>query len=163
MKRFMVGLFFLLLAAETLASQSLPAGKWWRLEPVIREVGLRNDQIDQIENLYRLNARAMIDLKAAVEKEQVDLGTLMDSDSPDKEKVLAQADRLESARARMARAMVAMLVDIRKMITREQWQKLQGIRARREEAGRLPGAVPRQRLKPSRPGQEPLPESNPNP
>jgi Spy/CpxP family protein refolding chaperone len=142
--------------AGVLYSQNLPPGKWWRLEPVIRELGLQNSQIEEIETLFRQNAKTMIDLKAAVEKEQVDLGALMDSDSPDKEKILAQLDRVESARARMARTMTSILVDVRRIISLEQWRKLQAIRSRREENLRLPGVVPKQRLKQKRSDRDPL-------
>ena len=143
-------------------AQNMPPGKWWQAEPVIRNLGLQRDQIERIEAIFRQNAKTMIDLKAEVEKNQVDLGILMDVETPDKDKVLTQVDQLESARARMSRMMTSMLVDVRRIITLEQWRKLQTMRPMNAEPGRVPGVNqkgwPRPRL-----GQEPLPQPQPQP
>lgn len=131
-------------------SQELPPVRWWREKAIIQLLDLKQDQVDRIETIFRQNTKTIIDLKAETEKYQFDLGLLMEDEPLDKGKVLAMADRLDASRAKLSRIMLTILIDIRNVLTLEQWRKFQEVRpalrnnrlnARRRE--NLPNRAPR--------------------
>lgn len=144
-------------------SQELPPMRWWKDKSIIQLLDLKQDQMDRIEAIFRQNTKTIIDLKAETEKYQFDLGMLMEDEPLEKEKVLAMADRLDASRAKLSRIMLTILIDVRKVLTLEQWRKFQEARpalrnnrlnARRRE--NLPNRTPR-----NLPPQAPVAGENP--
>lgn len=78
----------------------------------------------------------MIDLTAAVEKEEAMLEPLLAVEQPDEKKVLGQIDKIAEARAELEKANAAMLLGFRRVLSSDQWVKLQA-----EPSG--PGGGPR--------------------
>ncbi|MEW6366939.1 MAG: Spy/CpxP family protein refolding chaperone [Acidobacteriota bacterium] len=106
-----------------------PPGQWWQVERVGKEIGLQDQQIAQLEKIFLESRKSTIDLKADLEKKRLDLEAALRSDSLDEAKIAAQTDQLGAARTRLIKALVGTIVDARKVLTPEQWKKLQ---ARRE-------------------------------
>ena len=65
----------------------------------------------------------------------------MSADTPDEPKILAQIDRVAQARAELEKANARLLLGIRRVLTPDQWKKLQ---ADTPGAGRGRGAAPPQ-------------------
>ena len=61
---------------------------------------------------------------------------LVSADQPDEAKILAQIDRVAQARAELEKANARMLLDIRRVLTPEQWQKLKAESPAPRPAGR---------------------------
>jgi Spy/CpxP family protein refolding chaperone len=112
-----------------------PPGRWWDDPPLARKVGLTADQQEKMDDIFNANRLKLIDLFAGVQKEDAILDPLVNADSPDETKVLAQVDRLAQAKADLERTIARMLLDLRLQLTHDQWVKLKAQRASSSEMG----------------------------
>jgi Spy/CpxP family protein refolding chaperone len=103
----------------------LLSGKWWTNPLVIRRIGLTDDQQKRVEQVYQQSRLRLIDLRAALEKEEAQLDPLLAAEHPQEGPVLAQIDRVAAARAELEKATARMLFGFRLVLTAEQWQELQ--------------------------------------
>jgi hypothetical protein len=94
----------------------------------------------------------LIDLHAELERQEARLQPLLEADQPDEAKVGAQIDLVLAARGRLEKANAMMMLSIRKVLSTEQWRKLEAIKQERER----PHAPPP-------PGQPRQPEAPPPP
>jgi Spy/CpxP family protein refolding chaperone len=116
-----------------------PPGRWWDDPEFIKKLGLSDNQqkkMDDIFNSARLN---LIDLFAAVQKEEAIMEPLVAADPPDENKLLAQIDRVAQARAELEKANARMLLGIRSQLSHEQWLKLKAERPPRHGPMHGPG------------------------
>jgi Spy/CpxP family protein refolding chaperone len=128
----------LVLAAGVAAAQpfDVPPGRWWERPAVAGRLGLSPDQIRQLDATTYTFARRMIDLKATVEKAQIDLRAASDAEPFMPGKVREAFAVLQQARARLEMERFDMLLKVRELLTPDQWAKLQELaRAHRAEKG----------------------------
>jgi len=143
------------------APPGMGLGKWWKNSEVVRELGLNEAQVSQIEQAFFEQRMKLIDLKADLEKQETRLQPLIEADQPDEAKVSAQIDQVLAARGRLEKANAMMMFSIRRVLSVEQWKKLQEIQQRRERAFAPTPAPPgffERRPEPPRP---PEPEAEP--
>jgi protein CpxP len=107
-------------------------GKWWKNSTVVRELGLSDTQIKETEQTFLNHRLNLIDLRAALEREEVQLQPLMEADKQDDAKISAQLDRVLAARNKLERENTMMMLAIRRVLTLEQWKKLQELQKLRE-------------------------------
>ena len=88
-------------------------------------VALTGDQKSAIDGVLRENRQRLFDLSTAVQREDFAMQGLMDADQPDEGKILAQVDKLAAARAELEKANARMLLAMRRVLTADQWRKLQ--------------------------------------
>ena len=69
----------------------------------------------------------LIDLRASLEKAELELEPLMSDDQPNEGKILAQIDKVAQARAELEKANARFLLAIRSKLTPEQWKQVQEI------------------------------------
>ena len=105
-----------------------PPGRWWMNPMLVQKLGLNADQQKRIDGLFQQNRLKLIDLSAALQKQEAILEPLLEVDHPDESQVLAQIDRIAQARAGLEKANAAMLLGFRSVLTVEQWKKLQAER-----------------------------------
>ncbi len=129
----------------------LPPGKWWEDQRLAERVGLSADQQQQIRDLVYEGARRMIDLKAAVDRAGLDLAELVNSSDFDPEAVREAHAAFQTARHKLANERFEMLLEVRQVLTNEQWQKLEELKRR----------VQQNRGQQRRPGQRPQGERPP--
>lgn len=124
------------LAPSLAAAQLLPIppGRWWDRPRVAQELVLSEEQKGKLESMMIDQARALVDLKAVVEKAEIDLRVAADSEPFDPERVRAAFSALQQARVRMEGERFEMLVQVRQTLTALQWTKLKKLT--REWAGR---------------------------
>ncbi len=135
-------------------------GKWWKNSETVRELGLSEAQINQIEQTFLEQRLKLIDLHAELEKQEARLQPLIEADQPDEAKVSAQIDQVLAARGRLEKANAMMMLAIRRVLTVEQWKKLQAIQHERENMHwRMMGAP----FAPGIPGVPPAPTPPPRP
>ncbi len=124
-------------------------GRWWDNPEMARNLNLQADQIQKMDGIFQQNRPKLIDLHASVQKEEAALEPLLGADAPDETKVLAQIDKVAQARAELEKSNARMLLEIRQVLTTDQWTKLKAVRAERmSRGGRGPGG----------PGNGPPPE-----
>lgn len=105
-------------------------GAWWKNPELAQKVGLSDDQTQQLEKISYQSKLQMIDLRATLEKEQLNLHQQLESDQPNEDSVLGQVDKVAEARAAIEKARVQTMLATRKVLTPDQWKKLRA--ARRE-------------------------------
>jgi Spy/CpxP family protein refolding chaperone len=117
--------------------RSLPPGTWWRNPEMVQKLGINSDQQKKIEDVFQQHRLQLVDLDAAVKREEITLEPLMSADLPDEARTLGEIDKVAQARAELEKANARFLFAIRRVLTPEQWKKLQD--ASRPQGGPPPG------------------------
>ena len=125
-RRTLAALFAAALAALPAAAQmiEMPAGKWWKRPAVVESLKLSPEQQERLDEVFSKNRRAFVDLKADVDRRTIDLEDLFAARDVDPKKVAAAAEALEQARGRLGKARTMMVVEMRGILTEEQWKKI---------------------------------------
>jgi Spy/CpxP family protein refolding chaperone len=100
-------------------------GAWWDNPRISEQVGLNSDQKKKMDDIFQQHRLKLIDLNATVQKEETIMEPLVAADQPDEAKIVAQIDKVAQARAELEKANARMLLAIRRVLTPEQYQKLQ--------------------------------------
>lgn len=138
-------LWMLMLAAPLMAQMPRGAFNWWE-SPLTRDINLTEDQRKQIQEAIRGFRPKLIDLRASIEKAELETEDALDAETLDMKRANEAIERLAAARADMTRTMSQMSIKFRSILTTEQWKDLQKRRAemmRNRPGGMGPGGAPR--------------------
>jgi len=134
----------------------VPMGKWWKRPRIVEQLKIQPDQQERLEEIFSKNRRAFIDLKADVDRRAVDLEELMAKKDTEPKKISTAVEALEQAKSRLGKARTMMVVDMKQVLSAEQWQTILDLRSQwRDERGddrRLPRRGPQAR--PDRPEKD---------
>jgi Spy/CpxP family protein refolding chaperone len=100
-------------------------GMWWKNPEVITRLAITPDQQKKMEDIFIQSRVQLIDLHATLEKEQLNLDPLMDTNPIDQSRALVQIDKIADTRAALEKTNAKMLLGIRGVLTPEQWTKMQ--------------------------------------
>jgi Spy/CpxP family protein refolding chaperone len=125
-KRVVVVLAALLLAAS---AQAQVEGKWWKRPRIVQALGLTPAQTTELEKIFAKSRPKIIDLKADLEKKQFAYQEAMTADKVDRKEVEALIEAREEARARLQKELSLMELDMRQVLTPEQREKAEALRA----------------------------------
>ena len=137
-------------------------GKWWKDSNVAKKLQLSDGQIAQLDQTFFDHKMKLVDYGAEMEKEDLKLQNLLDADVPNEGQVGTQVDQVLTARGKLEREYTMMNLDLRKVLSVEQWRQLKSIREERGGPGEhffyrtLPPAGP-----PPGPGAELIPPPPP--
>lgn len=146
MKKLIVMLLILGVTGPVLANEfDLPPGKWWEDQRIVDRVGISAEQQSEIRDVVYERARKMIDLKADVDKVGLDLAAAVDRADFDASAVRSAYGAFQAARHKLENERFEMLLEVRQILSTDQWQKMQEIRRR----------VQQMRGQQRRPGQRP--------
>jgi Spy/CpxP family protein refolding chaperone len=109
-------------------------GTWWKNSQIVAELQLSDDQVKRIEQAYLNHRLKLVDLRADLDKQELQLGPLLEAAQPDEQKVASQIDLITAARGRLEKENAMMMLAIRRVLTVEQWKKLQSFEGRRRPA-----------------------------
>ena len=101
--------------------------KWWKESETVKQLGLSDGQATQIEQAFTDSRMRFIDMMAALQKEELKLQTLISADNPNENAVQNQVDLVVQARGKLEKEHAMMMLNIRRLLTTEQWKKLQSI------------------------------------
>ena len=101
-----------------------PQGRWWGNPELAQKLGITADQQKKMDEILQQHRLRLVDLHATLDKQELLLEPLVSSDQPDETKILAQIDKVAQARAELEKANARMLLQIRRVLTQDQWQKL---------------------------------------
>lgn len=120
-------------------------GAWWKESEVVKKLELSEIQVARIEQAYLEHRLRSVDLRADLEKQEIELQPLLEADRPDEAKVAARIDLITTARGKLEKEHAMMLLAIRRVLSVEQWKQLQALQQERGPGGRLgqPGMLPR--------------------
>ncbi|MBE0657926.1 MAG: periplasmic heavy metal sensor [Bryobacteraceae bacterium] len=131
-------LWMLMLAAPLMAQMPRGAFNWWE-SPLTRDINLTEDQRKQIQEAIRGFRPKLIDLRASLEKAELETEDALDAETLDMKRANEAIERLAASRADMTRTMSQMSIKFRSILTVEQWKDLQKRRA--EMMRNRPGAM----------------------
>lgn len=142
---------------------------WWESR-IARDIHLSEAQREKVREVQRKYRDRMIDLRAAVEKAEARLRDLYEMETVDPAQAEQVIDELVKYRGEMTRALAEMSLELRQVLTLEQWRELQEkvhrMRERRwgRPGYRLPrGGQPRAPRPPRQPAPPPAPPEAPAP
>jgi len=101
-----------------------PPGPWFENRDFCKELGLSESDAERIASLHRENRKEEIRLKADLEVNEVELGELLKAEAPDEGRVKAKGREISDLRGRMYLNDVEMRLQVRRMLTAEQEQKV---------------------------------------
>lgn len=128
-RRLGAAIALLLSAGAALAQPALIEGKWWKRPRIVQALGLTPAQTGELEKIFAAHKPKLIDLKADLEKKQFEYEQAMTSEEPDRKRVEASVEAREQARARLQTELSLMELDMRQVLTPEQREKAQQLRA----------------------------------
>lgn len=108
---------------------------WWKDSHLSQQLNLTDTQKAKLEQTFTEHKIKLIDLRANLEKEETRLQPLIESDRLDENQVSAQLDKVIAARGQLEKATAMMSVDMRKILTQEQWKKLQTVQSQMPTPG----------------------------
>ncbi len=130
----------------------MPGGKWWKNSEVVQKLQLTDDQLQRLEKIFQDNRLRLIDLHATLEKEEAQLEPLVEAENPDEGQVNSQIDKVAAARAELEKGHTRMLLELRKVLTTEQWKTLHSLPPHFDPMDRM-------RMHPDMPAPPPTPKA----
>jgi Spy/CpxP family protein refolding chaperone len=103
-------------------------GKWWQNSDIAKKLQLGDGQISQLDQIFYDHKLKLIDYGAEMEKQDLKLQTLLDADVPNEGQVESQVDQVLAARGKLEREFTMMNLDLRKVLSLDQWRQLRSIR-----------------------------------
>ena len=97
---------------------------------IVKKLGLSETQVTRIEQTFMQSLLRIVDLRADLEKQELQLRPLLDVDRPDEARVAAQLDLITATRGKLEKEHVLMMLAIRGALSIEQWKSLQQERGR---------------------------------
>src|ERR1700723_2604452 len=104
-------------------------GRWWNNPKVVERLKLTDDQRKSMDAILLAHREKLVDLRASLEKSELELEPLMKEDQPNENAILAQIDKTAAARAELEKANARFLLAIRGKLTADQWRQMQADRA----------------------------------
>lgn len=111
------------LAVVCLTAQNRASFPWWN-SPVVGDLGLNAAQSQKIRQIVRSYRDRLLDARNNVSKADGALEDLMNEPEVDPESAKPVIDRLSSARATSTRVLLEMSVELRSVLTLDQWRQL---------------------------------------
>ena len=106
-------------------------GKWWREPEISKKLQLSEGQIAQLDQIFYDHRVKLIDHGAEMEKQDLRLQSLLDADQPNEGEIGSQVDLVLAARGKLEREYTFMNLDLRKVLSLDQWRQLKSIRGER--------------------------------
>jgi Spy/CpxP family protein refolding chaperone len=104
------------------------AGQFWNNPRIVEKLKLTDDQRKAMDAILQQHRMTLIDLRANVEKAEVEMQPLMRADEPNENAILAQIDKIAQARAELEKANARFLLALRSKLTPDQWKQVQQFR-----------------------------------
>jgi Spy/CpxP family protein refolding chaperone len=100
---------------------------WWKNSDTVSKLGLNDNQVKQLDQTFVQHKMKLIDDMATMQKADLSLHSLLDADSPDQSQVMAAVDQVLAARGTVERETTMMMLDMRKVLTVDQWKQLRAM------------------------------------
>jgi Spy/CpxP family protein refolding chaperone len=97
---------------------------WWD-QPIVRDLGLSDEQSRQIRSTVAESRDRLIQLRGAVDSAEAVLRDAMDEEKVDTPRAQAAIEQVVATHAEMMRAVAQMSLKLRAILTSAQWQELQ--------------------------------------
>ena len=112
-------------------------GQWWKNPEVVSKLQLTDAQVAQLNQVFFDHKMRLIDYGADMEKQDLKLQSLLDADQPNESQVGAQVDQVLTARGKLEREFTMLSLNLRKVLSLEQWRQLKTMRGDAGPGGRI--------------------------
>lgn len=111
--------------------------KWWQSATVKAEVGLTDDQSQQLEAIFQAMLPRMKSDKDELDRLEAGLSKLMAEATVEEAVLVQEIDKVEAARARASKTRFIMLYRMHRLLAADQRQKLEAMyqRMKKERHG----------------------------
>ena len=106
-------------------------GRWWNDPALIEKLKLTDEQRKAMDEILLNHREKLIDMRAAVDRAELEMEPLIGDDQPNEARILAQIDKVAQARAELEKANARFLLAIRGKLSPDQWKELKAARADR--------------------------------
>jgi Spy/CpxP family protein refolding chaperone len=96
-------------------------GKWWQSDEYKRDLGLTGDQSKRLEDVFQAAVPRLKSLKKALDQAESEFERLLERG--DDGSVMDQVERVEAARSELNKSHTLMMLDMKRVLTAEQWTK----------------------------------------
>ena len=103
-------------------------GRWWNNPKIVERLKLTDDQRKAMDDIFQKHREKLVDLRANVEKAEVEMEPLVKADQPNESAVMGQIDKVAQARAELEKANARFLFALRAKLTPDQWKQVQDFR-----------------------------------
>lgn len=100
------------------------SGRWWDDRSTAKTLSLRKDQKQRMDQIFNSSKGTLLNSLDNLQREEDKLSSMSQKDRQDENKVMAAMQRVEEARADLARQTVHMQVQIRQQLDPDQLNKL---------------------------------------
>lgn len=116
-------LLVLMMTAALAAAQNRANFPWWN-SPVVSNLGLSAAQTQKIRQIVRSYRGRLLDARNNVQKAEGDLEDLLNDPDVNPQAAQPSIQRLAAARANSSRVFLEMSVELRSVLTLDQWRQL---------------------------------------
>jgi TonB family protein len=131
MRLYLALLFWALFCGLTAQAQRLPsnvaAGKWWKNSQIVKQLQLKESQVAQIEQIFLNQQSRLLSANGELNKCELQLKMLMQAEPIQEAQAQKAIEQVAMARAELEKANASMMLFIRKILSKEQWNKLDTI------------------------------------
>jgi TonB family protein len=107
------------------------SGKWWKNSATVRALELTDAQVSQLEAVFLRHQEGLAGLKDTLVSEEDGLRTLLEAERLDEQAIAAQKQKVSDARLALINENEDMTLEMRRVMTADQWRKLEKIREER--------------------------------
>ena len=112
-------------------------GQWWKNPEIASKLQLTDAQVTQLNQVFFDHKMRLIDYGADMEKQDLKLQNLLDADQPNESQVSAQVDQVLAARGKLEREFTMLSLNLRKVLSLDQWRQLKTMRGDAAPGGRI--------------------------
>jgi len=105
----------------------MPRGRWWQAPEIIEKLDVTADEQAKLDALALERERELIDLKGAVQRQELELEAILDQADFDRAACLDQFDNLLDARREVARKRFGFHVEVRELLGLDRYRELRGM------------------------------------
>ena len=103
-------------------------GRWWNNPKIVEKLKLTDDQRKAMDDIFQQHREKLVDLRASVDKAEIEMEPMVRADQPNESAVMAQIDKVAQARAELEKANARFLFELRAKLTPDQWKQVQEFR-----------------------------------
>jgi hypothetical protein len=105
-------------------SQETVIGKWWHNPIITKRVNVERQERKLLDEKFLETQRRLIALKNGVEREQLELETLIEKETLNEDAIMAQFRKLEKAREDLSSERFRFLLEVRRIMGLQRFQMI---------------------------------------
>jgi Spy/CpxP family protein refolding chaperone len=114
----------------------LPHHQWWLNPQIVKELKLSDKQVDEITQISRDSRKEMVTIHSQTELVMIDLESALDAEKVDLKQAQALISKMADLRSQIGKKRMESMLEIRNVLTREQYLKLKEKRMEKRKSRR---------------------------